>query len=60
MEQQYIARYLSGKKLAYVVNQNKFSLDQINERTFSFPFQFIDDPMEQYKLIIQDFVQTIN
>jgi uncharacterized protein (TIGR00661 family) len=60
MEQQYIAGFLSGKKLAYVVHQNNFSLRQINEHTCSFPFQYIDDPMEQYKRIIHDFVQTIN
>jgi uncharacterized protein (TIGR00661 family) len=58
-EQEYLARYLKGKKIFYTVDQKKFSLHQSLADAGSFPFAIPDHNMQQYKSVISEFVKSL-
>jgi len=58
-EQEYLARYLKGKKIFYTVDQKKFSLHQSLADAGSFPFAIPDHNMQQYRSVISEFVKSL-
>jgi UDP-N-acetylglucosamine transferase subunit ALG13 len=59
-EQEYLGTYLHEKKLAWSVPQKDFSLPNALSAIEQFSFSYRDDPMEEYKTIVRDFVQSLN
>lgn len=58
-EQEYLAKYLRDKKIFYTVEQKNFSLKNDIEQATSMHFNIPDVDMEQYKKVINQFVQSL-
>ena len=58
-EQEYLAEYLSRKKIFYSETQDKFSLKDVLEKVASFPFFNPSLDMMQYKMAVNEFVKEI-
>jgi uncharacterized protein (TIGR00661 family) len=58
-EQAYLAEYLMNKKIFYSVEQDNFTLAHALRAADSFPFHFPAVDMEQYKMVLQQFVQML-
>ena len=58
-EQEYLAKYLSEKQLAFTVSQNDFSLRHALSQAESFPYKKLETSMDEYKLHLQKFVQQL-
>ena len=58
-EQEYLAAYLMRKKIFFSVEQKKFDLNRalVGFGKFSFTSPVFD--MEQYKLVVKEFVQSL-
>ena len=59
-EQEYLANYLSQNHLALMVSQNDFSLIRSLEHAQHFPYAHPDTDMNEYKVVIKDFVENIS
>lgn len=59
-EQEYLAQYLMQQQLFYSVQQQDFLLNEVLEKTASFPYLHSTFNMEQYKNVIQQFVLSID
>ncbi|MDB5221918.1 MAG: glycosyl transferase family 28 [Chitinophagaceae bacterium] len=58
-EQEYLAKYLMERKIFYTVNQKDFVLQNSLQQADSFAFSIPEFNMEQYKNIIDQFVQLL-
>lgn len=58
-EQEYLGDYLQQQQLAYVANQKTFSLQQTLAAVKTFPFRRYSFSMDQYKIVLQEFVQSL-
>jgi uncharacterized protein (TIGR00661 family) len=58
-EQEYLAKYLSEKKIFYTIEQHNFSLLKIMENLKEFPFTIPEYNMDNYKKVIAQFVQSL-
>jgi hypothetical protein len=58
-EQEYLARYLSEKKLFYSIEQEKFSLKEALDTSASFPYTHLYFPCDDYKNVINEFVGSL-
>lgn len=58
-EQEYLACYLMKKNLFYTVEQKNFSLQKNIKGAAVFPFNIPQYDMEQYKIIISQFVLSL-
>lgn len=58
-EQEYLAKHLHKKQLAYTVTQNQFSLTEALREAEKFSFKKIDHSMEEYKLHVAGFVKAL-
>lgn len=58
-EQEYLAKYLFDKKYFYAADQEKFSLQQVLSASASFDFQKMNFDAEKYKIVINEFVQSL-
>jgi UDP-N-acetylglucosamine transferase subunit ALG13 len=59
-EQEYLARYLAANKFALCVTQDQFDLESALQKAASFTFQHVDANMNEYKVVLKDFVSMIN
>ena len=59
-EQEYLAEHLSQNNLAVIVKQKKFSLPHAMEVAGNFTFTHIDTNMNEYKIVIKEFVEKIS
>jgi uncharacterized protein (TIGR00661 family) len=59
-EQEYLADYLSKNHLASSITQKNFTISQAFYLAAQFPYRYIDADMNEYKLVIQDFLQNIS
>lgn len=59
-EQEYLAHYLMEKKIFFSVDQKKFDLNETLVKFQNFALISIVFDMEQYKSVIQGFVQSLN
>ena len=57
-EQEYLAKYLMGKKIFYTVDQENFSLHDSLEQAAEFPFAMTGYDMEDYKKAISELVRS--
>ncbi|WP_158643812.1 glycosyltransferase [Pseudobacter ginsenosidimutans] len=58
-EQEYLASHLEKERLACSFTQEEFNLQAALQRASVFPFQTIDDDMQLYKTVINNFVQSL-
>lgn len=58
-EQEYLAKYLREKKMFYTVSQKDFSLQNSLEHASAFLFDIPDFNMEEYKNVLDQFVQLL-
>jgi uncharacterized protein (TIGR00661 family) len=58
-EQEYLATYLMEKKMFYTISQKDFLLQDVLNRSASFPFNIPEYNMEQYKIVIENFVKVV-
>jgi len=58
-EQEYLARYLQQKKIAYCLQQNDFSLMPALERARNFPYYFITPDNNLLKKAVQALISKI-
>ena len=58
-EQEYLAHYLREQKMFYSLSQEKFSLKKALEDAALFPFNIPRLDMENYKLIVKEFVDNL-
>ena len=59
-EQEYLAHYLMKKKIFFCVDQKKFNLNETLKKFQDLSFSLPVFNMEQYKSVIQEFVQSLN
>lgn len=58
-EQEYLATYIMGKKIFYTISQKNFDLQNSLQQAYSFPFTHPVYNMEQYKIVINQFVHSL-
>lgn len=58
-EQEYLAMHLEKENLACSFTQENFNLQTALQRASAFSFQTIDDSMQLYKSVINEFVQRL-
>jgi len=58
-EQEYLARYLQQKKIAFCLQQNDFSLMPALERARNFPYHFITPDNNLLKKAVQALISKI-
>lgn len=58
-EQEYLAKHLHQKQLAYTVTQREFSLPQALQQANQFSFRKPDHSMEEYKTRLHQFVREL-
>ncbi len=58
-EQEYLAKYLMEKQIFYTISQKDFVLQNALKEASLFPFSIPAHNMEQYKNIINQFVQSL-
>jgi predicted glycosyltransferase len=58
-EQEYLAKHLLDKKIFYTVEQANFSLQKDIQEATSLPLTIPEYDMEQYKKVIDQFVQSL-
>ena len=58
-EQEYLAKYLLSRKLAYTVSQNEFALGKALKDAEAFPFINFEASMQEYKPVLEEFVHTL-
>ncbi len=58
-EQEYLARYLQQKKIAYCLQQDDFSLNPAIERARNFPYHFITPDNSLLKKTVEVFISKI-
>ena len=59
-EQEYLAGYLSQNHFAISISQNAFMLDRALELAANFTFTHVDTDMNEYKIVLKEFVQEIS
>jgi len=59
-EQEYLANYLMKKKIFFSVNQKEFDLSETLKKFRELSFTLPLFNMEQYKLVVKEFVQSLN
>ncbi len=59
-EQEYLAAYLSQNHFGFSITQNAFRLDRAMELATKFTFTHVDTDMNEYKIVLKDFVQKIS
>ena len=58
-EQEYLADYLMKKKMFFSVAQKKFDLYETLKKFQNFSFTTLVFDMEHYKVVVQQFVQSL-
>ena len=58
-EQEYLAKYLMENKMFYTIIQKDFVLQNSLQQAYLFPFIIPEYNMEQYKNVINQFVQSL-
>jgi UDP:flavonoid glycosyltransferase YjiC (YdhE family) len=58
-EQEYLAGYLHNRQLAFTASQSGFSLQKALEAASGFNYQAHSQPMEVYKNVIGEFINTL-
>lgn len=58
-EQEYLAQYLLEKKLFYSIEQEKFSLKEALDASFSFSYKHLHFSCDDYKNVINEFVRSL-
>ncbi len=61
-EQEYLGRHLHAQKIALVFDQETFDLSNAMQQAHSFDYQFPFETadFEQYKIVIQQFLESLN
>ncbi|MGN6421033.1 MAG: glycosyltransferase [Pseudobacter sp.] len=59
-EQEYLAGHLEKEQLAITVSQSQFNLHEVLNKAGQFQFKTIENDMQQYKTVIQYFVQQLS
>jgi UDP-N-acetylglucosamine transferase subunit ALG13 len=58
-EQEYLAKHLRNKQLAYTITQNNFSLSNALRQAEQFSFKKLERPMDEYKVHLREWVQEL-
>jgi UDP-N-acetylglucosamine transferase subunit ALG13 len=58
-EQEYLAKYLRKKQLAFTLTQHNFSLGQALQQAEQFPYKKLEASMDEYKRHLQQLVQEL-
>lgn len=58
-EQEYLAKYLQQQQLALTIEQNEFSLKDALQQAKTFDYNKINWNMDGYKLVINEFINSI-
>lgn len=58
-EQEYLAQYLSEKKIFYTIGQKGFNLQTALVQAGAFPSSINKYNMDQYKNVVRQFVQSL-
>jgi hypothetical protein len=59
-EQEYLARFLSANNYVVSIKQSKFNLQVALQKADNFIFNHIDDNMDEYKIVLKNFVDKIS
>lgn len=58
-EQEYLAKYVKEKNIFYTISQKDFDLQNVLKQAGSFSFNIPEYNMEQYKSVVNQFVQSL-